>query len=350
MKRIIFPLIVLALFSIGVGNSFAQGEAAAEFLLIAPGARAGGMGEANVAIANDATAAYWNPAGLAGLEKREFSIMHAQWLPQFNLEDIYYDFASYIHHWDGLGTFGLSATYLSLGEQVRTSERGDEIGRFSSYNLAIGGSYGTKLNDRLSIGVTLKYIYLKLSDFGAGEEKGKGNGYSVAADFGILYKTPWLDRLTLGANLSNMGPKIAFIDASQADPIPTNLKFGAAYKLLDGEYNQLTVTMDFNKLLVVKHEDGSSDAFYKSVFTAWTDEHQGSIKRMSAAVGAEYWYNQIFAIRSGYFYEDIGKRRFLTFGAGLRFSIYGFDFGYISADKDGSPLADTMRFSLSFRF
>jgi hypothetical protein len=198
--------------------------------------------------------------------------------------------------------------------------------------------------------MSLKYIYLKLADFGAGEEKGKGTGYSVAADVGILYKTPWVDRLTLGANLSNMGPKISFIDASQADPIPTNLKVGAAYKLLDGEYNELTVTMDVNKLLVVKHEDGGSDSFYKAIFTAWTDEHQGTIKRLSSSIGAEYWYNQIFALRTGYFYEDIGRRRFLTLGAGIRYSMYGFDFGYISADKEGSPLADTMRFSLSFRF
>ena len=350
MKRIVIPIMLLSLTFLLPASIFAQGEAAAEFLLISPGARAGGMGEANVAIANDATAAYWNPAGLAGLEKREFTIMHAKWLPQFNLDDIYYDFASYVHKWEGLGTFGLSATYLSLGEQVRTSERGDELGRFSSYNLALAGSYGTKLNDKLAIGLTLKYIYLKLADFGAGEEKGKGTGYSVAADFGVLYKSPWTNRLTFGANLSNMGPKISFIDASQADPIPTNLKFGAAYKLLDGEYNELTFTFDVNKLLVVKHEDGSSDSFYKAMFSSWTDEYQGTLKRLSSSIGAEYWYNHIFALRTGYFYEDIGKRRFLTFGAGLRFSIYGFDFGYISADKEGSPLADTMRFSLSFRF
>lgn len=350
MKRLLFPLIVVMLFSVGVGNLFAQGEAAGEFLLIAPGARAGGMGEANVAIANDASAAYWNPAGLANIEKREFTIMHASWLPQFNLGDLYYDYASYVHPWQGLGTFGLSAIYLSLGEQVRTGERGDELGRFSSYNLAIAGSYGTKLNERLSIGMSLKYIYLKLADFGAGEEKGKGNGYSLAADFGVLYKLPWISRMSVGANLSNMGPKIAFIDAAQADPIPTNLKAGLAYKLLDGEYNQLTLCWDVNKLLVVKHEDGTSDSFYKAIFSSWTDSKQRTIKRLSSSIGAEYWYNHIFALRTGYFYEDIGKRRFLTFGGGLRFSMYGFDFGYISADKEGSPLADTMRFSLSFRF
>src|SRR3989339_525934 len=126
MKRAIFSLLILFAYALGAGNLYAQGEAAAEFLLISPGARAGGMGEANVAIANDAAAAYWNPAGLAQLEKKEFTIMHAKWLPQFNLDDIYYDYASYIHPWHGLGTFGLSATYLSLGEQVRTDEGGTE--------------------------------------------------------------------------------------------------------------------------------------------------------------------------------------------------------------------------------
>ena len=350
MSRVKFLTAVVVFLTVLTGNVFAQGEAGAEFLLISPGARAGGMGEANVAIANDATAVYWNPAGLANIEGHELSIMHSNWLPQFNLSDLYYDFGSYVHHVEDVGTFGISATYLNLGEQIRTSETGQEIGVFSAYNMALGLSYGTKIRENLSLGLSMKYIHLKLADYGTGEEKGKGAGSSVAIDFGVLFRPQFNNKLTIGANLSNLGPKIAFIDADQADPIPTNIKVGVAYQLLERRYNKLVATVDFNKLLVVRHDDGSSDPFYKAVFTAFTDKYQRSLKRIGTAVGFEYWYSNLIALRFGHFYEDIGKRRFWTFGGGLRYSIYGFDFGYIAANKEGSPLADTMRFSLSFMF
>jgi len=357
MKKITTAAVIFAVFIAFSGNCFAQGEAAAEFLLIAPGARAGGMGEANVAIANDATTTYWNPAGLGFLEGKQFTIMHSNWLPQFNLDDLYYDFAAYTHEMEDVGTFGLSVTYLSLGEQVHTGKTGEELGRFTSFNMAVAASYGSKIRENLSMGVTLRYIHLKLADVQVGEEKGKGIGKSVGVDVGVLYKPKWFgSRMTLGANLSNLGPKVAFVDPDQADPLPTNLKLGVSYKLINMEHNKLTATIDFNKLLVVKHkseeegEPGKIDPFYKAIFTAWTDKNMGGLKRISTSAGMEYWYSNLFALRAGYFYEDIGKRRFFTFGAGLRFSIYGFDFGYIAADREGSPLADTMRFSLLFSF
>lgn len=354
MKKIIAVSAIFTAILISTGSLFAQGEAAAEFLLIAPGARAGGMGETNVAIADDATATYWNPAGLGYIMDKEVTIMHTNWLPEFNLADLYYDFASYVHPVEGWGTLGFHAIYLSLGENIRTDEQGNEIGTFNSYQMAIGASYGTKLSETLALGVTMKYIYLKLADRGTGAEKGNGSGSSVAVDIGILKKFNFAPNLSFGANLSNMGPKIAFVDEKQADPIPTNLKFGFAYKLINSEYNKLTLSLDANKLLVVKKREGDedvSDPFYKAIFTAWTaDNADMLIKKMSAAIGAEYWYNNLIALRTGYFYEHYGKRRFLTLGAGIRYSIYGFDFGYINATEEGHPLSNTMRFSLSFKF
>lgn len=348
LRTLSVAAVIITLFA---GNVFAQGEAAAEFLLISPGARAGGMGEANVAIADDATSVFWNPAGLGNLEGHEFQIMHTNWLPQFNLNDLYYDFACYVHSIEDVGTFGISATYLSLGEQVRTDETGAEIGTFNAYNMAIAASYGTKIRENLSLGLTLKLIHLKLSDTGTGAEKGKGSASSVALDFGVLYRPEFAQKLTIGANLANMGPKVAFIDADQADPLPTNLKLGCSYRFLETRYHRLLGTIDFNKQLIVKHDDGTSDPFYKAIFTSWFDKNQRSLKRIGTAIGAEYWYNSLVALRFGHFYEDIGRRRFWTFGAGIRYSIYGFDFGYISArEKDVSPLHDTMRFSLSFKF
>ena len=176
----------------------------------------------------------------------------------------------------------------------------------------------------------------------------------MALDFGVLFRPKFTDRMTLGANLANMGPKVAFIDASQADPLPMNLKLGMAYKLLESRHNKLTATIDFNKPMVVKKDSlggYKSDSWYKAIFTSFTDKNARSFKRVGTAIGFEYWYSDLIALRFGHFYEGFtGGRKFWTFGGGIRYSIYGFDFGYIAANKEGSPLADTMRFSLSFKF
>ncbi|MFC1563936.1 type IX secretion system outer membrane channel protein PorV [candidate division KSB1 bacterium] len=355
MRRNLTVLAVFAMLFLMSGNLFAQSEATAEFLMIAPGARAGGMGETGVALANDAYATYWNPAGLGKLRGKEFSGMHSNWLPQFQLGDMYYDFASYIQHFEDIGTFGASVIFLSLGEQAWTDEDGNFLGTFDSYNFSISASYGTELSENLSVGTSFKFIYMKLTDVSVGAQETDGTGSSVAVDLGLLWRPSWLNKMTVGVNLQNLGPKITFVDAAQADPIPSNLKLGFAYKAMEQEHNELTFTLDVNKLLVRKQFNAAdsthtSDAFYKALFTSWTDGGLSyQIKRMNIAAGAEYTYNEMFMLRTGYFYEDIGKRRFATFGAGIRYNIYQFDFSYIyTTGDDEHPLADTIRFSLSF--
>ena len=350
MRKIVSVLVIFSICVLLSGNIFAQSEPSAIFLMISPGARAGGMGETNVALVDDAYATYWNPAGLSYIKGNEFSIMHANWLPQLNLPDLFYDFATYVHHFEGIGTLGLSTTYLNMGEQERRDEHNNFLGTFSSYEMAVGLSYGTQLAENLAVGSTVKYIYSNLCVFGTGEQQGKGTGSSVGVDLGLLWTPGFLKKTTFGMNVQNLGPKITYIDKKQADPIPTNLKAGFVYRALTSEFNKLSFSVDFNKLLVTKHTDGTSDAFYKAIFTSWTEggfDHQ--IKRANLGGGAEYWYSNVFSLRAGYFYEDIGKRRFATFGAGIRLSIYQFDFGYITGEES-NPLTDTMRFSLSFMF
>lgn len=350
MRKIASLLVIFATCVLLSGNIFAQSEASAIFLMISPGARAGGMGETNVALANDAYATFWNPAGLGYIKRKEFSGMHAKWLPQFNLADLFYDFGSYVQHFDGIGTLGLSLTYLNMGEQEARDEHDVYLGTFSSYEMAVGLSYGAQLAENLAVGSTVKYIYSRLTPYSTGEQPGKGTGSSVGVDLGLLWTPGFAKKTSFGVNLQNLGPKITYIDADQADPIPTNLKAGFVYRALDDEFNKITFSVDFNKLLVVKHLDGTSDPFYKAMFTSWTEggfEHQ--IKRANIGGGAEYWYSNVFSLRAGYFYEDIGKRKFATFGAGIRMSIYQFDFGYISGEES-NPLTETMRFSLSFIF
>lgn len=332
-------------------------EATAIFLQIAPGARAGGMGEAFVAIADDATATWWNPAGLAWMDKRELTLMHVAWLPTFHLSDLYYDFISYVNNVPDWGTFGVNVVFLNLGETERRDDLNTYLGTFRTFETAICGSYGTTITDNTALGLNVKFIYSHLSDRGTGQEKGSGVATDFAVDLGILTKTvdPLFHLpLNLGANLSNMGPKMSYIDAAQADPIPTNLRMGFAWRVMDDGYNRITLVGDLNKLLVRKHKDGSTDPFYAAIFTAWTDEKyfkdglptKSFIYDIIMNVGAEYWYSDLVALRAGYWNDQLGKVFPITYGASFKVSTYRFDFSYISAGK-GHPLTDTMRLSMT---
>lgn len=350
MKKLGVVAISLILIVLMTTQAFPVSEAGVLFLLISPGVRADGMGEAFVAIANDVSAVYWNPGGLGFQTGRELIFMHSNWLPQLT-SDLFYDFAAYKHHIYGLGTFGVSVTYLNLGEQIITGETGpEELGRFMSYDAATALSYGTQMTDNIGLGVSIRLIRSNLAPIGAGAEQDKGQTWAFSFDVGILYRNLFLRGLNFGANLANVGPKITYIDADQADPQPTNLKFGFAYKLVDGQYNKLTAAFDVNKLLVRRHKDGTSDPVYKAIFTSWADDPQKEeFKKMITHVGLEYWYNNMIALRAGYWHDEEGKVKPTTFGFGLRYSLYELDFGYIAAGE-GHPLTDTMRLSLQIGF
>jgi len=347
-------LLILVLGLTTVSNVFAISESAVLFLLISPGARASGMGEAFVALADDATATYWNPAGLAFQEGRELSLMHAKWLPGL-VDDMYYDFLCYRQYFESLGgTLGANITYLNMGEQVWMGEGPeDRLGTFYSYDFAFSISYATKLSQNLGLGVTMRFIQSLLAPdwVKVVGEKGTGSGNAFSVDVGVLYKMPFIPGLSFGANISNMGPKITYVDADQADPIPTNLKIGFAYKVIDMEYNRLTLTMDTNKMLIVKKSgDEPADPWSKAIFTAWSDGSMSEqMKRLISSVGMEYVYNNMISLRAGYYYDETGQVKFPSFGAGLQYMTYRFDFAYVAAEQ-GHPLADTMRFTLTIGF
>jgi len=442
--------IILSLLIVIHVPAFAQSEAGAIFLLIAPGARAGGMGEAQVAVANDAYASYWNPAGLGFLEGSELAMMHVNWLPGL-ADDLYYEFFAFRKKYPTLGTVGGHLIFLNLGEQIRTSETGDELGTFTSYMSAFALSYSALISPTKSFGLNAKVSYQHLVEIGAGSEKGKGTSTDFGFDVGYLNKEWLFPNLTLGLNLSNLGPKVSFIDPDQADPQPTNLTIGLNYALVKSEFNKINVVYDVDKLLVASYpdmdwdgdgyiggfdEDGNvspgndynkegnlevahSDPIYKAIFTSWVDDwliggdidkgasgtgegdkiiggykwedldsdgkidddemvstdgspgdenwgkyneygekEVGNSKDRSISneldklvhnLGMEYWYGEYFAIRTGFYYDKTGKISNPTFGIGLRFAGYGFDFGYTYGET-GHPLTNTMRFSLNMEF
>ena len=361
---VLFAGILMALGALSQ-TAYAQGESAVPFLLIAPNARADGMGEAGVGLADDASAAFWNPAGLAFQTGQEASITHSNWLPQFQQADLFYDYMAYRNYIESLGgTISGSVTYLNLGTFQITTDSPTPIGEFKGYEFAVTGGYATKVNNNLGLGFNVRYIRSVLSPVktlgAAGSGDRLGIGSSVSFDVATLWKAT--DNLNIGVNLSNLGPKIAYINQDQADPLPTMLRLGFAYKLLQTEYNSVSLIADFSRMLVRRYAGttkldssgnlvtdvpGSVDALPKSLFTAWGDR---GFKKVDVAGGVEYWYGQpkLMALRFGYFYEspEAGNRQFMTFGAGIRYDVYGFDFSYLSAIEENSPLAETLRFTL----
>ena len=325
-----------------------ESRAGVLFLLIEPGARASGMGETYVAIADDATASYFNPAALAGQTRRQVNFTHQKWLPNL-ADDLSFEFLAYsqpVPSWGG--NIGLSGTLLNLGEQNRTGERGEFQGTFSSYDMALSAAYGSDVGDNLSAGIGLKFIRSNLASQGAGVERGEGVGSSFAADLGVLWKmTP---NLSFGGALRNLGPKISYIDASQADPLPQHIVVGAAYKAMETEFHALLLSMDLYKPLIA---DGS---FAGNLLKAWTDESLGDeIEEMDLHVGGEYRYGlsdvkdlSFLALRAGYSMDRDGELETPTFGVGLKYNMFQVDVAYITGED--TPLQDNTRFSINLTF
>lgn len=337
---------------------FAQaGGSAVPFLTISPDARASGRGETGTGIADDINAVYWNPAGLGYFdyypEANEYdepinkpfnqvALAFSPWLPQFHA-DLYYSNGTYGRFIEKLnGTVAINLILMNLGEFQYTDINGNAQGTFTSTEFAIGASYGTMIAEDLAAGITVRYIQSNLTAT-SNSSKNAGRGISAGFDLAMLWKPTHLgpveDRLSLGFNLQNVGPKMTYINES--DPLPTTLRLGFGFKVFEDEFNKLTVSGDFAKLLV--YRDGvNADPVPKSFITAW--QNPGA----EWAFGAEYWYNKLIALRAGYFWEPaaIGNREYLNFGAGVKYNIFKLDFSYINTIEESHPLANTLRFSM----
>lgn len=339
------------------------GITAVPFLQIEPDSRASGMGNTGVAIADNASAVYWNPAGLAFQNQNQISVTHANWLPAFNA-DLFYDYLAGTYHHPDIGTFGGHITYLNMGEQIRTDETGMDRGRFRSFELSAGLSYGFKLSEKFSLGTGLRFIYSSLADGNVSEQE-INPGASVGVDIAALYKSR--KGFSAGINLANFGPGIQYTDNAQTDPLPTTLRAGWAYKLSFDKngINTLTFSNDITKIMARSEpvNNGGEQTSYETkgafgaLFQSWDsyDRFNGQetvsvslAEQLMYGVGLEYWYDSLFALRTGYYYEhpENGNREFLTLGAGLRYNIFGVDFSYLYTFEEDHPLANTIRLSL----
>lgn len=357
----LITFILLALILLAKSNSaWAQaGVSAVPFLQIEPDSRSAAMGNSGVAIADNSTATFWNPAGLAFQTGHEVNLTHTDWLPDFNV-DMFYDYLSGRYYIDGIGAIAGHITFLNLGEQERTDGTGQSLGTFSSYEVAAGVAYGYKLTDNLALGTGIRFIFSNLVPPGTDVEgQTARNGTSVGVDLAALYRTNPFEvanreaTFSAGVNLSNLGPRIQYTDEAQKDPLPTTLRVGWAYKMaLDQSgFNTITISNDFSKLMA-RQGMGPFEALYNSWGTYRRPEGDGTVsvplsEQIMIGMGMEYWYDNLFALRAGYFYEspNNGAREFLTFGAGLRYNIFGVDFSYIYTLEEDHPLANTLRFS-----
>lgn len=351
------------------------GGASVLFLQIEPDSRAAGMGNANAALADNANAMFWNPAGLGFQRGTEFGFTYSKWLPEFDA-GLSYQYGVVRHRLGNYGTIGAHVTYFDLGTFQPTDENGTETGDpIKSSDLAVGVAYAKDLSEHVSVGGAVRYIY---SDLASGTSVGGQQyqaGKAFAVDLGALYRSKPIalggvqTTLRAGANLANFGSTINYTGNPGSDnPIPTNLRVGLGATFDLDEFNRVNALVDFNKQLYRVTSDTvggqrvtTVDSPFKALFSSWKtirvdiDGPGGqpardvtALDQITVGGGLEYWYNQLFAMRVGGFYENPynGNRKFLTLGAGLRYNIVGADFSYIYGLGEASPLDRTLRFSL----
>ena len=342
MTAIVIGAVVGLIFLGKPAHATPESKAAASFLLFEPSARSAALGRAYVAIADDANATYYNPAALVDNEQKDMSFTMYKPIPAL-ASDVFFAYGTYAQPVRQVGNLGFSLSYVSLGKQVRTSETGTELGDFTSFDLAVGVSYGMKVMKKLSTGVTLKFIHEHLSDAGAGHEGGKGTGTTFAGDVGLMYRPT--NRFTAALALRNMGPNITFIDQRQSDPLPQHLVVGFAYDVYKKGSHRVLFTTDVYKPLV-------GDGFFSFV-TAWKDEPaKQQFEAMDLHMGTEYQFTltdaSYVALRGGYSHDHDGKVKTPTFGLGLKYNWMTFDVAYFTASD--TPLHNEFRFSGGFRF
>jgi hypothetical protein len=358
--RMIQFLFVVCLLE-GAGGLYAQNviTTAVPFLRISPDARASGMGDVGVATTPDVNAAFWN-MGKVVFNKAKGGVVasYSPWLRDIS-SDMYLAGLAGYYKLDEEQAINVSIRYFNLGDLQFTDELGSYMQGFHPREWAADLGYSRKLGERSGIGLAFRYIHSGLSNRGA-----SGNDYetgsAVAVDLGYYYQMD--NGWSFGGALSNLGSKMAYSkNADQKDFIPANLGLGAAYSKSFNEQNKISVGLDINKLLVpTLPADADSAAMVdyrnKSVVGSWfssfgdaPDGFSEELKEFQISIGGEYWYNNQFALRSGYFYEDKskGSRRYFTVGAGVKYSVLQLNFSYL-AGSNNSPLANTLRFSLVF--
>ena len=404
-KLLIFTLFVSSFsFSQANGQGVTQNDiqlntitTALPFLGINPDSRSGAMGDAGTALSPNSSSTMWNTAMLNFSEsKSEIGVSYTPWLRQLT-NDMHLSYLSGYARVGERHVVGGALRYFSLGEITFTDAAGGYIREFKPNEFELTLSYAFKLAERHSIGINGKFALSNLT--GGLVTAGTETKSAIAgiADISYAHRNDDINWFgvngvySLGVVIANVGNKVAYSANARRDFLPTSLRIGNAYTAKIDKYNSLTVSVDISKLLVPtppiyamidgeqtlisgKNNDvgviaGMMQSFYDAPGRVETDDNgdpietgegtyqvkKGSkfgeeMREIMIGSGLEYWYNDIFAVRGGYFYENVSKggRQFFTMGVGFKYNIFSFDFSYLAAMKRNNPLANTMRFTLRF--
>jgi hypothetical protein len=374
------------------------------FLLVAADARAAGMGDQGVATAPDAFSQQWNPAKYAfAIDKQGFTTSYTPYLTAL-VNDIALGQVTYYNRINERSAFGVSLRYFSLGEIEFRDNSEDPANVVKPNELALDGSYALKLSERFSMAVAGRYIrsQLRIPTVGVGGDAKPSSTFAVdIAGYYVGEEAAFNDfngRLRLGLNFQNMGPKISYDAGGSQDNanfLPAQMRIGGGYDFILDDFNKVTVSVEFDKLLVptpqsadlngdgtvdnaltqIENPDNTPNNFYteldirklnntaynkinwvSGMFQSFGDAPGGfseELKEFTYSVGAEYLYQDSFAFRLGYFHESPlkGARQFFTLGAGFKYNVVKVDVSYLfSTSQVKNPLENTLRFSLSFNF
>lgn len=343
--------------------------------MIAPDARAAGMGDVGVATDPDVNSQYWNPAKYPFcISRAGVSLNYTPWLRQL-VSDMDLAYLSGYYRIGDYSAVSASLRYFSLGEVMTNydSTTGLSDGMtINPYEMSFDVAYSLMLSEKFSIAAAVRWIY---SDLTYNYTDDTSPGSAFAADIACYYNN-YINigarecQLGIGLNISNIGSKISFGGSEDSEFIPTNMRLGFALMVPIDEFNRFTIAADANKLLVPtypKLEDGESSEAYdqrvqkeyydvssiSGIFKSFGDAPGGfkeELQEINWSVGAEYVYNDKFTLRAGYHHEseNKGNRKYFTVGAGFRMSAFSLDCGYVIATAKSNPLDQTLRFTLGF--
>ena len=336
---------------------------------IAPDARSAGMGDVGAATDPDVNSQYWNPAKYPfNISRAGVSLNYTPWLRQL-VSDIDLAYLAGYYRIGDYSAVSASMRYFSLGE-VQSND-GSALS-INPYEMSFDVAYSLMLSEHFSLGAAVRWIYSDLT-YNFTDDTSPGSAF--AADLSCYYQN-YINigqrecQLGLGMNISNIGSKITFGGDNRSEFIPTNLRLGASLMIPIDEFNKFTIAADANKLLVptypkrradeseVDYDNRLQKDYYdvssiSGIFKSFGDAPNGFSEEMQEiqwSVGAEYTYNDKFSLRAGYHNEseNKGNRKYFTFGAGFKMSVFSLDAGYVVATAKSNPLDQTLRFSLSF--
>ncbi|MEI9958879.1 MAG: type IX secretion system outer membrane channel protein PorV [Ferruginibacter sp.] len=375
MKRVTLKLTTLVVLLGGVisvtnaqTNKINVVTSAVPFLRITPDARSGGMGDAGIATSADANSAFANLAKTPfSTVKGGIAVNYVPWLRDLAINDVYLASLAGYYKISDNEAISASLRYFSLGSIQFTDNSGNDLQTYRPREFAVDAGYSRKLSSKSSLGVGLRFISSNLASGSLNGATYK-TGTAVAGDLHYYHHGAKEngEGLNWGITLSNLGSKISYTsDASQKDFIPANLGVGVAYtKVFDAD-SKITFALDLHKLLVptppnIGDSVGLVNYRNKGVVSSWftsLGDAPGHIteelEEINGSLGFEYWYQNQFAFRAGYFYENPnkGNRKFLSVGAGLKYNTFGLNFAYLFPSGSGTnrnPLSNTYRFGLVF--